>query len=105
MKRIWRKMMTEREVLEKLASYKDAIIKIKNERDSYKEQKTQLEQQVIKLDMEVKDLTRTRDILQTQLTEAQQQTQQVQQDEQAAKIEFLSELTRVLDDASDVLKD
>ena len=105
MKRIWRKMMTEREVLEKLASYKDAIIKIKNERDSYKEQKTQLEQQVIKLDMEVKDLTRTREILQTQLTEAQQQTQQVQQDEQAAKIEFLSELTRVLDDASDVLKD
>ncbi len=97
--------MTEREVLEKLASYKDAIIKIKNERDSYKEQKTQLEQQVIKLDMEVKDLTRTREILQTQLTEAQQQTQQVQQDEQAAKIEFLSELTRVLDDASDVLKD
>lgn len=105
MKRIWRKMMTEREVLEKLASYKDAIIKIKNERDSYREQKTQLEQQVIKLDMEVKDLTRTREILQTQLTEAQQQTQQVQQDEQAAKIEFLSELTRVLDDASDVLKD
>ena len=97
--------MTEREVLEKLASYKDAIIKIKNERDSYKEQKTQLEQQVIKLDMEVKDLTRTREILQTQLTEAQQQTQQVQQDEQAAKIEFLSELTRVLDDASDALKD
>lgn len=36
-------MMTENEVLEKLASYKDAIIRIKNERDSAKQKAEELQ--------------------------------------------------------------
>ena len=144
--------MKEEEVLEKLRSYKDAIIKLKEDRDFYKTNflslkekayltiKHLVEDNIEPKEKEIFDLTNqlshsneknsnltqicdgvNRDLsnvkqlyeickadkqrLQDQLNELQQQTQQSRQSEEQAKIAFMQEIERVVNDANNVLNE
>lgn len=83
--------MTEQEVLDKLVAYKDAILKLKEDRDHWK-------RSVIAKMVEI-------DGLKKQLEELQQQSQQSKTKDDEAKSAFMQELGRVLKDAEDVLQD
>ena len=138
-------MMTEDEVLEKLKSYKDAIIKLKNDRDFYKQNYLSLKDKsyhtikhLVEDNIEVKeqelstlnekynnmkllcdgvnkDLDNAKYLyevcksdkqkLQEQLDTLQQQAQQYKQNEEQAKVAFMQEIERVVNDANNVLNE
>ena len=85
-------IMTEKEVLDKLKLYKEALLSLKNEKIELQARVNQLESQISQLEKEKVEI-------------AEKTLQETISKAEADKEAFIQEISRVIDEASDILKD